>query len=44
MTLSQCRDACNKLDGCIGFSNRDNIDDDQEGNCYHRSHISICPV
>ena len=41
MTLSQCRDACNKLDGCVGFS-RDNIDDDQEGNCYPRSHISIC--
>lgn len=41
MTLSQCKDACNKLEGCVGFS-RDNVDNDSEANCYPRSHISIC--
>ena len=41
MTLSQCKDACNKLEGCVGFS-RDNVDNDSEANCFPRSHISIC--
>lgn len=41
MTLAQCRDACNKLEGCVGFS-RDNVDNNLEANCYPRSHISIC--
>ena len=41
MTLEQCHDTCNKLDGCIGFS-RDNVLPNIEATCYPRTAISKC--
>lgn len=41
MTLDQCYDNCNQLEGCIGFS-RENVLDDVENTCYPRTHMGRC--
>lgn len=40
-TLDQCTDACNKMEGCTGFS-RDSALDSELANCYPRSAILNC--
>jgi hypothetical protein len=41
MTLAQCQDACNSMEGCIGFS-RPNTDPESESTCRPRTAISQC--
>jgi len=40
-TLDQCTDACNKMEGCSGFS-RDSALDSELANCYPRSAVLNC--